>query len=256
MRTTTPKPSDTATGDWQPAQTGHALFTSRLGVCAIAWGQHGVVALRLPEPQPEAARERLLEGATKRRPGNYRQALSVASLPAAALQAAAGVQVLLAGRAGAYSLADIAAPGAADWAFAQPLLTAAGMVLPDMRAQFASTRWAADGQLPLLDDMALDWEGVPEFHRHVYRLALAIAPGHTRSYGDMALELGGKGLARAVGQALGANPFAPVVPCHRILAAQGASGGFSASGGALTKLRMLEWEGAALGDGGSLSLFG
>ena len=73
-----------------------------------------------------------------------------------------------------------------------------------------------------------------------------------------AFEGGGSGrsLARAVGQALGANPFAPVVPCHRILAAHGASGGFSANGGARTKLRMLESEGAVLGDGDNLPLFG
>ena len=63
-------------------------------------------------------------------------------------------------------------------------------------------------------------------------------------------DLGEPGAARAVGQALGANPFAPIVPCHRILAARGASGGFSAEGGARTKLRMLEIEGAPLGPDG------
>ena len=99
-------------------------------------------------------------------------------------------------------------------------------------------------------------EGVPDFAQHVYLLARAIAPGQTRSYGDLADALGGKTLARAVGQALGANPFAPVVPCHRILASHGVAGGFSASGGTRTKLSMLEFEGAVLGDGSSLPLFG
>ena len=66
-------------------------------------------------------------------------------------------------------------------------------------------------------------------------------------YGEVAAELGDPGLARAVGQAMGANPFAPVVPCHRVLAAGHQPGGFSARGGALTKLRMLAIEGAVPG---------
>ena len=254
--------------DWNPRQTGYALFTTRLGVCGVAWGGQGVVAVQLPEPTPDATRERMLQGARRRREGDYRQALSASGLGAAALQAIAGVQVLLGGRQGAdgrftaSTTGQAASPDNAGWAYAQPQLTAAGVVLPDLRAQFQSARWAANGKLPLLDDVPLDWWGVSEFHRNVYQLALAIAPGHTRSYGDLAADLGadgnggGKGLARAVGQALGANPFAPVVPCHRILAAHGASGGFSATGGALTKLRMLEWEEAPLGDGDNLPLFG
>ncbi|UBB18164.1 methylated-DNA--[protein]-cysteine S-methyltransferase [Comamonas odontotermitis] len=251
--------------NWQPDRTGYALFTTRLGVCSIAWGVRGVVAVMLPDPSPDTTRDRVLHSATRRRPGGWRQALSAGSLSPAALQAVAGVQVLMAGRAeGAGDASAIRE----DWAFAQPRLTAAGMVLPDVRAQFRSSRWAANG-LPLLDDIPLDWHGVPEFARHVYRLALAIAPGHTRTYGELAAVRaagsgteeaassanGGRGLARAVGQALGANPFAPVVPCHRILAAQGGSGGFSASGGTRTKLSLLEWEGAALGDGATLPLF-
>ena len=98
-----------------------------------------------------------------------------------------------------------------------------------------------------LRDLPLDLEGVPEFHRQVYALARAIPPGEVRTYGDLARELGQPGAARAVGQALGANPFAPVVPCHRVLAAGGRSGGFSAEGGARTKLKLLEIEGARLG---------
>jgi methylated-DNA-[protein]-cysteine S-methyltransferase len=68
----------------------------------------------------------------------------------------------------------------------------------------------------------------------------------------MARDLGDAGAARAVGQALGHNPFAPLVPCHRILAAHGGSGGFSAEGGTRTKLRLLEIEGAVLGPGPGL----
>ena len=89
--------------------------------------------------------------------------------------------------------------------------------------------------------------GVPDFHRRVYEAARRIGPGHTRTYGELAAELGEPGAARAVGQALGANPFAVIVPCHRVLAAGGRGGGFSAPGGVDTKLRLLEIERARIG---------
>ena len=98
-----------------------------------------------------------------------------------------------------------------------------------------------------LADLPLDMEGVPDFHQRVYAVARAIAPGEVLSYGEVARRLGEPGAARAVGQALGHNPFAPVVPCHRVLAAGGRPGGFSAEGGALTKLKMLEIERARFG---------
>ena len=69
-------------------------------------------------------------------------------------------------------------------------------------------------------------------------------PARRVSYGEIAAGVGAPGSARAVGQALGRNPFAIVVPCHRVLAAGGRLGGFSANGGASTKLRMLSIEGA------------
>ena len=109
---------------------------------------------------------------------------------------------------------------------------------------------ALSGQHDALLDVPLDWDGVPPFHRRVYEASRRIAPGRVVTYGEMARDLGEPGAARAVGQALGHNPFAPLVPCHRILAAQGASGGFSAEGGARTKLRLLEIEGAVLGSQG------
>ncbi len=107
-----------------------------------------------------------------------------------------------------------------------------------------------EGERDAMLDVPLDYEGVAPFQQRVYELTRAIPPGQVRTYGDLARELGEPGAARAVGQALGANPFAPIVPCHRILAAHGASGGFSAEGGARTKLRMLEIEGAPLGRDG------
>jgi len=115
---------------------------------------------------------------------------------------------------------------------------------PDVRAAMARITHLLHGGIDDLGDVDLDWHGVSEFHRRVYELARRIPPGETRTYGDVAAELGDKGLARAVGQALGLNPFAPVVPCHRVLAAGGKPGGFSAHGGAQVKLRMLAVEDA------------
>ena len=100
------------------------------------------------------------------------------------------------------------------------------------------------GEASELSDVALDMDGVPPFHRRVYQVARTIPPGTTLSYGEIAARLGAPGSARAVGQALGRNPFAIVVPCHRVLAASGKVGGFSANGGITTKLRLLSLEGA------------
>jgi methylated-DNA-[protein]-cysteine S-methyltransferase len=99
-----------------------------------------------------------------------------------------------------------------------------------------------------LSNIALDVEGIDAFDRRVYDAARRIAPGRTQTYGAIAAALGDPALARAVGQALGRNPFAIIVPCHRVLAADGRIGGFSAAGGAVTKRRLLLIEGARAGD--------
>ncbi|WP_348770378.1 MGMT family protein [Hydrogenophaga sp. PAMC20947] len=93
-------------------------------------------------------------------------------------------------------------------------------------------------------ELPLDMSLLTDFQSRVYAFARAIPPGSTRTYGEVARGLGDVKLARAVGQAMGHNPFAPVVPCHRVLAAGNRPGGFSATGGAATKLRMLAIEGA------------
>jgi methylated-DNA-[protein]-cysteine S-methyltransferase len=103
-----------------------------------------------------------------------------------------------------------------------------------------------DGKPVDLTDIVLDLDGVPEFNRGVYDIARTIPPGKTMTYGDIAKRLGGVELSRDVGQALGHNPCAIVVPCHRVLAAGGKPGGFSANGGVATKLKMLAIEGAAV----------
>ncbi len=102
-----------------------------------------------------------------------------------------------------------------------------------------------------LDAIELDMEGLPDFQRRVYAAARGIGPGHTLSYGEVAARRGTPGAARAVGQALGRNPFPVIVPCHRVLAAGGRMGGFSANGGIATKLRMLTIEAAHAGRRGS-----
>lgn len=91
-------------------------------------------------------------------------------------------------------------------------------------------------------DCALDLRGTSEFERSVYRAALEIRPGQTATYGEVAAKLGDRGAARAVGRALGDNPVPIIVPCHRVVAANGKTGGFSAPGGAATKQRMLAIE--------------
>jgi methylated-DNA-[protein]-cysteine S-methyltransferase len=93
----------------------------------------------------------------------------------------------------------------------------------------------------------LDLRHTPPFHRRVYAITQDILPGKTSTYGDIAAQLGEPGSARAVGQALGRNPFPIIVPCHRVLASGAQSGGFSAPGGVSTKLRMLLIEGAEIG---------
>ncbi len=95
-----------------------------------------------------------------------------------------------------------------------------------------------------LRSVALDLRGIGAFERRVYEQARLIAPGDTCTYGALASVLGQPGAARAVGGALGRNPFPIVVPCHRVLAAGGRVGGFSGAGGVATKLKMLAIEGA------------
>jgi methylated-DNA-[protein]-cysteine S-methyltransferase len=177
------------------AAIGHALFSTELGVCGVAWSEGGVVALQLPEADGERARERLL-----------RRAPSPELQPSAAAQGAIeGVRALLAG---------------------EPR---------DLR------------------DVELDMSGVSPFERRVYEALREVGPGETVTYGELARRVGEPGAAQAVGRAMARNPFAPVTPCHRVLAADGKAGGFSGPGGVSTKMRLLTLERARAGSGG---LFG
>jgi methylated-DNA-[protein]-cysteine S-methyltransferase len=103
-----------------------------------------------------------------------------------------------------------------------------------------------------LADVRIDNADTPEFNAKVYAIARTIPPGQTMTYGEIAERLGDKLLAREVGQALGQNPCPIIMPCHRVLAAGGKTGsfktgGFSAPGGVVTKLRLLSIEGAQPG---------
>lgn len=93
----------------------------------------------------------------------------------------------------------------------------------------------------------VDLSGVDDFRLAIYDAARKLAFGETTTYGELAKRAGHGGLPRETGQALGSNPVPLVIPCHRILAAGGKIGGFSAPGGSATKERMLKLEGVQVG---------
>jgi methylated-DNA-[protein]-cysteine S-methyltransferase len=113
---------------------------------------------------------------------------------------------------------------------------------PETRAAVEHIAALLGGQPGDLTSVPLDMERVPLFARRVYDVARTIPAGQTVSYGQIASRLGDPQLAREVGQALARNPFPIIVPCHRVLAAGGKLGGFSARGGVATKQRLLTIE--------------
>ena len=121
-----------------------------------------------------------------------------------------------------------------------------GPVPDDVRRLAADVARLLTGEQVDLGWVQLDDAGVPAFDRSVYAVARTIPPGATITYGDVARRLGNVALSRDVGVALGRNPFPIVVPCHRVLAAGGRTGGFSAPGGTETKMHLLRIEGAIL----------
>jgi len=108
----------------------------------------------------------------------------------------------------------------------------------------AAIRSLLEGKDVDLGDIRLDESSLGSFEAAVLHAARAIPRGRTLTYGELAAQIGDPQAAQAVGRALGRNPWPIVVPCHRITAAAGRTGGFSAHGGAATKLRLLEIEGA------------
>ncbi|MCW2620803.1 MAG: cysteine methyltransferase [Frankiales bacterium] len=115
---------------------------------------------------------------------------------------------------------------------------------PGVREVVAAMTAELAGSPADLSAVPLDTTGISAFDLAVYEVTRQIPYGSTRTYGAVAAQLGRPGAAQAVGQALGRNPLPILIPCHRVLAAGGAIGGFSAGGGARTKRAMLEAEGA------------
>ena len=131
-------------------------------------------------------------------------------------------------------------------------MTARGRDLPsDGGGIPAFVRDAIDGMTAVLAGRPCDLRGIPldqrtidPFRREVYAATQAVPPGTTCSYGEIARAIGRPDGARDVGAALAANPTPILVPCHRVVSANGALTGFSAPGGVATKRKMLELEGA------------
>jgi methylated-DNA-[protein]-cysteine S-methyltransferase len=115
---------------------------------------------------------------------------------------------------------------------------------PFVQAAVRAITALARGEPIDLTGVPLDQTGHAAFDRRVWAITHAIPVG--RTYGDIARRLGDVALSRAVGRALGANPIPILVPCHRVVAAAGRTGGFSAPGGVATKLRLLNIERAAV----------
>jgi methylated-DNA-[protein]-cysteine S-methyltransferase len=107
----------------------------------------------------------------------------------------------------------------------------------------------AEGTMVAFEVLQLDLDGEPAFRRQVYADIRRLGWGETTTYGAVARRLGDVQLSHAVGQAMGANPIPLVIPCHRVLAAAGRTGGFSAPGGVSTKMRMLALEHASTPEG-------
>ncbi len=165
---------------------------------------------------------------------------------------------------GAHGIVAVQLPEVDAAATRARLLKASGVLAqatppPAVARAIAAVQALLAGQLAdlgadaCMESVALDMQRITDFQRRVYAATRRIPPGQTRTYGELAAALGNKNSARAVGHALGLNPFAPIVPCHRVLGSAGKPCGFSAHGGVVTKLRMLQTEGAALG--GTDSLF-
>jgi methylated-DNA-[protein]-cysteine S-methyltransferase len=115
----------------------------------------------------------------------------------------------------------------------------------------AITALLEDGRTDL-QAIVLDMDGIERSGRPILEAARLIPPGATMTYGELAVAAGQPGAARAVGAAMARNPFPIVVPCHRVLAAGGGFGGFSAPGGLESKARLLTIERAATSDAPSL----
>lgn len=122
----------------------------------------------------------------------------------------------------------------------------------DIAATVAAISTLLCGARTDLSEIRIEDSMLEPFDRQVYVAARTIPPGRVITYAALAERIGGAASARSVGQSLGRNPFPIVVPCHRIVAARGELGGFSAPGGAATKRCLLTIEDARLDGPGDL----
>ncbi len=119
---------------------------------------------------------------------------------------------------------------------------------PEVAEAIAAVKRYFAGEKMDFSDIRLDLEEQDEYFKQIYAATRRVGWGQTTTYGTLAKELGaGPKAARDVGQAMANNPIPLIIPCHRVLAAGGKVGGFSAPGGSATKVRMLELEGVHVG---------
>jgi len=128
---------------------------------------------------------------------------------------------------------------------------------PAIAAVVADIQRYLDGKRVDFSAVAVDLETLEPFRRKLYEALREIGFGATTTYGELAKRIGADEVegARDVGAAMGRNPVPIVVPCHRVLAAGGKLGGFSAPGGTATKAKLLALEGVHF-DGGAPRLPG
>ena len=122
-----------------------------------------------------------------------------------------------------------------------------GLPSPQVAEAVAAAKRHFAGERTDFSRFTLDLGEQDEFFQQIYAAARQVGWGRTTTYGTLAKELGaGPEAARDVGQAMAKNPVPLIIPCHRVLAAGGKVGGFSAPGGSAAKIRMLKLEGIDL----------
>ena len=194
----------------------YCLFDTPLGVCGIAWREPADTPSTLSLASKEASRN---ASRTRRETGSV-LAVTGLQLPEATRQKTAS---------------RIARNSGSRQPSAPP---------PYIAELIAKIRRHLQGEPKDFREVPVDLDGAAPFARQVYKAARQIPPGETRTYGEIAKALGQPAAARDVGEALSKNPIPLIIPCHRVSAAGGKSGGFSAHGGRATKARLLALEGA------------
>ena len=127
-------------------------------------------------------------------------------------------------------------------------------VPPEIAEVIADLKAFLSGRPTGFDGLRLDMKRHSAFERAAYEALREVGWGQTVTYGELAARIGRPNGAQAIGMAMGRNSWPVIVPCHRVLGANGWLGGFSASGGMLTKKALLAREGV-YPDGGQLKLF-